>query len=141
METFRNNSILTLTAISSTLLPIKFNLCYLGFQILQDINPRAPTSISFSPDVVKAWKLERSCFMFFFLPDHTNSSHRNHIAGAFYDFLVAFCLTWKMHYVWRMLVVYFKNDTPSFRGQGFPLQVISVKLLECLKTLILDIFV
>ena len=40
-----------------------------------------------------------------------------------------------------MLVVYFKNYTSSFRGQGFPLQVISAKLLEWLKTLILGIFV
>ena len=23
--------------------------------------------------------------MFFFLPDHKNSSYRNHVAGAFYD--------------------------------------------------------
>ena len=29
-----------------------------------------------------------------------------------------------------MLVVYFKNDTLSFRGQGLPLQMISAKLLK-----------
>ena len=72
--------------------------------------------------------VERSCFMFFFSSNHKNSSHKIHVAGAFYDFLVGICLPEKTHYVWGMLVVYFKNDSQSFKDQGFSLQVISGKL-------------
>ena len=80
--------------------------------------------------------------MFFFSSNHKNSSHKIHVvAGAFYDFLVGICLPEKTHYVWGMLVIYFKNDSPSFKGQGFSLQVISGKLWEGLKTQIFHIFV
>ena len=59
--------------------------------------------------------------MFWFVTDHENSRHRNHVAGAFYDFLLGFCLSYKMHYVSSMLVVYFKNDNTSFREQRLSL--------------------
>ena len=63
--------------------------------------------------------------MFWFLTDHENSRHRNHVAGAFYDFLSGFCLDSKIQYAGKMLVIYFKTNSAIFREQGFYLQVIS----------------
>ena len=38
----------------------------------------------------------------------------NHVAGAFYDFLLGFCNPSKTQYVWMKLVIYFKNDCAIF---------------------------
>ena len=37
-----------------------------------------------------------------------------HYTGAFLTFLFRFGLIWKTHYVWRVLVLYFKNITGDF---------------------------
>ena len=61
------------------------------------------------------------------LPTLESRIIRKHYTGAFLTFLFRFCLLKKTYYVWRVLVLYFKNNNASFREQGFSLQVIFAK--------------
>ena len=63
----------------------------------------------------------------------------NHLQGANLIFLLGFCPTWKMHYVWGLSVLYFKSDEVSFQDQGFTLEGISTKHIDCLKAKIVNI--
>ena len=45
----------------------------------------------------------------------------------FYNFLFRFCPPSKTEYVWRMLVIYFKNGSAIIREQELHFQVISAK--------------
>ena len=53
------------------------------------------------------------------LPTLDSKISRNHVAGAFYDFLLGFCHPTKMQYAGRMLAIYFKNGSAIIRQQEF----------------------
>ena len=83
-------------------------------------------SSGFNFEGCRYW-IERTFIRFCWLPTLDRRIWRNHSAGAFYDFLLGFCHPSKTQYVWRMLVIYFKNGSAIIREQGLHFQVISAK--------------
>ena len=76
------------------------------------------------------WLSQRTCIRFCWEYTSANVRYQNlkeSCSRCFYDFLLGFCHLSKTHYVWWLLVIYFKNDSAIFREQEFYFQVISAK--------------